>query len=92
MRTTHNPVYGYEADRAITLEDGRIVMEENWQRNEVRQRCHPYAAGLPRLLKEDFTNTMKLLRDKNFQELLYPYSRRKRTFIIAHENQDSALT
>jgi len=27
--TTHNPVFGYEADRAITLEDGRIVREEN---------------------------------------------------------------
>jgi hypothetical protein len=64
LRTTHNPVFGYEADRAITLEEGRIVKEEN----------------------------LKLLRDKNFQDLLYPYSRRKRTFIIAHQNQDSALT
>ena len=27
--TTHNPVFGYEADRAITLEDGRIVKEED---------------------------------------------------------------
>lgn len=27
--TTHNTVFGYEADRAITLEDGRIVKEED---------------------------------------------------------------
>ena len=26
--TTHNPLFGYEADRAITLEDGRIVKQE----------------------------------------------------------------
>jgi putative ABC transport system ATP-binding protein len=26
--TTHNTVFGYEADRVITLEDGRIVKEE----------------------------------------------------------------
>ena len=27
--TTHNIAFGYEADRAITLEDGKIVKEEN---------------------------------------------------------------
>ena len=27
--TTHNAVFGYETDRAITLEDGRIVKEED---------------------------------------------------------------
>jgi putative ABC transport system ATP-binding protein len=27
--TTHNTVFGYEADRVITLEDGRIVKEED---------------------------------------------------------------
>ena len=26
--TTHNTAFGYEADRVITLEDGRIVKEE----------------------------------------------------------------
>jgi putative ABC transport system ATP-binding protein len=29
LLTTHNTAFGYEADRAITLEDGRIVKEEN---------------------------------------------------------------
>jgi type I restriction enzyme R subunit len=47
-----------------------------------------YAAALPRLLNENFTGTMKLLRDKNFQDLLYSYARKKRTFVIAHEAQD----
>ena len=27
--TTHNAVFGYETDRAITLEDGRIIKEED---------------------------------------------------------------
>lgn len=30
--TTHNAVFGYETDRAITLEDGRIVKEEDLQK------------------------------------------------------------
>jgi putative ABC transport system ATP-binding protein len=27
--TTHNTAFGYEADRVITLEDGKILKEEN---------------------------------------------------------------
>lgn len=48
-----------------------------------------YAGSLPKLLKESFTATMKTLRDKNFQELLLSYPRKKRTFLIAHETQDT---
>ena len=51
-----------------------------------------YAASLPRILKEDFTGTMKLLRDKNFQDLLYSYPRKKRTFLIAHETVDTVTS
>jgi len=29
LLTTHNTVFGYEADRVVTLEDGRIVKEED---------------------------------------------------------------
>src|SRR5579864_1584675 len=47
-----------------------------------------FAASLPRLLKESFTNTMNLLRDKNFQDFLISYPRKKRTFVIAHETVD----
>jgi putative ABC transport system ATP-binding protein len=32
LLTTHNPAFGYQADRVITLEDGRIVKEENPRR------------------------------------------------------------
>jgi putative ABC transport system ATP-binding protein len=32
LMTTHNPAFGYTADRAITLEDGRIVNEEKTAR------------------------------------------------------------
>ena len=28
LLTTHNPAFGYEADRVITLRDGKIVKEE----------------------------------------------------------------
>jgi len=28
LLTTHNPSFGYEADRAITLQDGKIVKED----------------------------------------------------------------
>ena len=31
--TTHNTVFAYEADRAITIEDGRIVKEEHKSRH-----------------------------------------------------------
>jgi type I restriction enzyme R subunit len=51
-----------------------------------------FAASLPRLLKENFTGTMKLLRDKNFQDLLYTYPRKKRTFVIAHETVDTVTS
>src|SRR5579883_369525 len=47
-----------------------------------------FAAALPRLFKENFTGTMKILRDENFQDLLITYPRKKRTFVIAHETVD----
>ncbi|HEY7392207.1 MAG TPA: DEAD/DEAH box helicase family protein [Bryobacteraceae bacterium] len=47
-----------------------------------------FAAALPGALKSAFTDTMKLLRDKNFQDLLVHYPRKKRTFLIAEEAKD----
>ena len=35
LLTTHNAVFGYEADRVITIEDGRIVREEFGRRGLV---------------------------------------------------------
>jgi type I restriction enzyme, R subunit len=47
-----------------------------------------FATDLLRALKDEFTGVMKLLRDRNFQDLLVNYQRKKRTFLIAHEAQD----
>jgi len=51
-----------------------------------------FAAGLLRSLKDEFSSTMKLLRDKNFQDLLVNYPRKKRTFVIAHEALDEVTS
>ncbi|MFO0911493.1 MAG: type I restriction-modification enzyme R subunit C-terminal domain-containing protein [Pirellulales bacterium] len=48
-----------------------------------------YARELPTALRTDFTGTMGLLRNPQFQHLLENYQRRERTFIRAIENQDS---
>jgi type I restriction enzyme R subunit len=48
-----------------------------------------FAGELLRRLKENFTATMQILRDQNFQDLLINYIRKKRTFLIAHETQDT---
>ena len=37
LLTTHNAVFGHEADRVITLEDGRIVKEENFAEERVAE-------------------------------------------------------
>ena len=37
LLTTHNPTFGYQADRVITLQDGKIVTEE--ARTRARARC-----------------------------------------------------
>ena len=48
-----------------------------------------FAAELPTYLRNDFTETMGLLRDPNFQNLLANYPRPKRTFVVAYETQDT---
>jgi len=47
-----------------------------------------YARELPRRLRDDFTETMKLLRNSSFQELLVNYKRPLRTFLVAVETED----
>jgi len=47
-----------------------------------------YAADLPGKVRQDFTSTMALLRDKNFQDLLVNYPRAPRIFIRAYETED----
>ena len=48
-----------------------------------------YARGLPAALRADFVGTMKLLRDKAFQDLLVNYPRPARTFLRAYEQTDT---
>lgn len=46
LLTTHNPAFGREADRVITLRDGRIVSEDVPQRSS-EPVIEPYFAGAP---------------------------------------------
>lgn len=48
-----------------------------------------YASDLPSKLRAAFTEAMKLLRDKAFQDLLVNYPRRQRTFWVAIEAEDT---
>jgi type I restriction enzyme R subunit len=48
-----------------------------------------FAEELPALLRESFTDTMRLLRDKDFQKLLLDYPRPQRTFVVAPEVVDT---
>jgi type I restriction enzyme R subunit len=47
-----------------------------------------YASGLQHVLQQDFTGTMTLLRNPEFQHLLLDYPRHSRTMIVAYENED----
>ena len=51
-----------------------------------------YASDLPRRLSHAFGDTMTLLRDKEFQDLLMNYPRKERTFIVAYETQDTVTS
>jgi type I restriction enzyme R subunit len=48
-----------------------------------------FAGKLPALIKQDFTGTMKLLRNEEFQKLLLEYKRAYVPFFIGYEVQDS---
>jgi type I restriction enzyme R subunit len=47
-----------------------------------------FAAGLKDALAKSFTDTMKLLRDSEFQKLLTDYKRPPKVFVVAYETQD----
>lgn len=51
-----------------------------------------YARSLPGMFARNFTEAMKLLRDKQFQELLVNYPRKKYTFLVAIGTQDVVTT
>jgi type I restriction enzyme R subunit len=47
-----------------------------------------FARGLPGALRSDFVGAMRLLQDKDFQNLLVGYKRPQRTFVKAYEYGD----
>ena len=48
-----------------------------------------FAAQLPRRLREDFTATIQILRDRGFQDLLETYARAPQPFYRAYETVDA---
>lgn len=48
-----------------------------------------FAADLTQRIRNDFTSTMKLLRNKDFQDLILNYPRAKRTFTIGYDVKDT---
>lgn len=51
-----------------------------------------FAGKIPELIKNDFTNTLKLLRNSEFQNLLINYQRAKRLFLVAYEADDVVVS
>jgi len=51
-----------------------------------------FARALRPALRADFAGTMKLLRDKSFQDLLVSYPRPQRTFVRAYEQVDNVTS
>lgn len=47
-----------------------------------------FAGRVPQLIKNDFTRTLGLLRDKEFQNLLLTYERKRRVFLVGYETED----
>jgi type I restriction enzyme R subunit len=48
-----------------------------------------FAGELTEKIERDFTNTLNLLQDAGFQDLLENYPRAKQTFIIAYQQEDT---
>lgn len=51
-----------------------------------------FAQNLPKALHKNFTGTMTLLRNPDFQNLLVNYPRKIRTFLIAHHTEDDVTS
>ena len=51
-----------------------------------------FAGELPERLKRDFTNTMNLLRNEKFQDLLLNYPRAKKSFLVGYSVQDDVAS
>jgi type I restriction enzyme R subunit len=51
-----------------------------------------FAARLPGLLRQDFTGTMRLLRDPGFQDLLVHYPRPPKGLLVAYDTVDEVTS
>jgi len=51
-----------------------------------------YAMSIPRILREEFSKSMDLLRNKNFQDLLVHYPRPPRSFIVSYGTTDTVAS
>jgi type I restriction enzyme R subunit len=51
-----------------------------------------FAGELPERLRKDFTNTINLLRNAKFQDLLVNYPRAKKSFLIGYSVQDDVAS
>ncbi len=51
-----------------------------------------FAVGLPKQLRDNFDETMKLLRNPDFQELLVNYPRAKRVFWVGYDVKDEVTS
>jgi type I restriction enzyme, R subunit len=51
-----------------------------------------FASDLPQVLRKNFTETMALLRNEKFQDLLVKYRRKPRTFLVAYDTKDDVTS
>jgi len=51
-----------------------------------------FANELPKRLRDNFDETMKLLRNKDFQQLLADYPRAKRVFLVGYDVKDEVTS
>lgn len=81
--------------RRLTKRLQRIEKQMSGDARELFARFLPdgdmgaFAAVLPAQLHNSFTETMKVLRDRDFQELLIKYPRPPRNFVVALETKDA---
>lgn len=101
-RTTSEVIEGIWANsdrayntRCLVKRLQRVEKEMSGEAREQFARYIPdgdvgrFARSLPLALDEDFTSTMKLLRDDQFQTLLVDYPRASRLFYVAYGIEDT---
>jgi len=51
-----------------------------------------FAQNLQSMLASDFSSTIKILRDKGFQNILLSYPRKQKVFLIAYDSRDNVTS